>query len=253
MATLLPFPGLAVVPGLAHGVVPRAGGVSVGPWASLNLGRSTGDAPEAVTENARRLAAALGAPGRVAFPRQVHGARVLVLDGPPAGPLPDADAVATGTPGVAVGVLGADCPGVLVVDPVRRALAVVHSGWRGTVAGVLPAAIATLAARFGSPPADLHVCIGPGISARRYEVGPDVVGPFLAAMPAAAGCVRPGRADRAFLDLEGALRLQALAAGVAAARIEALGGCTFDDADRWFSHRRDGGVTGRHGLVALWR
>lgn len=251
---LLTFPGLAgVAPAsLVHGVTQRPGGVSRGAYGALNLGRSSGDDPACVAENGRRLAEAVGATGRVRFPHQVHGRAVVVLDAPPEGPLPEADAVVTAVPGLAVGVLGADCPGVLVVDPVRRALAVVHSGWRGTVAGVLPAAIEALVRRYGSDPADLHVGIGPGISARRYEVGPDVAAPFLAALPRARACLTPGRGDRGFLDLAGALRVQAEACGVPAGRIEALDLCTFDERDRLFSHRRDGAATGRHALVAMW-
>ncbi len=240
------------VTGLVHGVTQRPGGVSRGSYGELNLGRSSGDAPEHVAENGRRLAAALGATGRVRFPHQVHGRAVVVLDAPPDAPLPEADAVLTDVPGLAVGVLGADCPGVLVVDPVRRALAVVHSGWRGTVAGVLVAAVEAMVRRYGTDVADLRVGIGPGISARRYEVGPDVAEPFLAALPFARGCVTPGRGDRVFLDLVGALRRQAEACGVPAGRIEAMDLCTFDARDRLFSHRRDGAATGRHGLVAMW-
>src|SRR2546421_567867 len=122
MLDLLTFSSIARIPGLRHGVTQRQGGVSVGGWASLNLGRSTGDDPDAVRENGRRVAAAIGATARIAFPSQVHGRAVVVLDDVPAGPLPDADAVVTAVPGLAVGVLGADCPGVLVVDPVQRAL-----------------------------------------------------------------------------------------------------------------------------------
>lgn len=250
---LLTFPGIAAaIPGLVHGVTEREGGASRGPYASMNLGRSTGDDPAAVTENGRRLYERLGAPSPVRFPHQVHGRRVVVLEDLPEGPIGEADAVATATPGRAVGVLGADCPGVLVVDPVRRAVAVVHSGWRGTVEGVLPAAIATLVARFGSHADDLRVGIGPGISAASYEVGPDVAEPFRAAFAWGASCLAPGRGDRSWLDLALALRLQARDAGVRADRIEAIDLCTLRERERFFSHRRDGPKTGRHALVAMW-
>lgn len=248
---LLAFPGIAAaVPGLVAGVTSRAGGVSRGAYASLNLGRSCGDEPDAVTENGRRLAAALGATERVRFPRQVHGREVVVLDAVPAGPLPDADAVVTAVVGLPVGVLGADCPGVLLADPVHRAIGVVHCGWRGTVAGVLLAAIEAMRTRFGTDPGALRVGLGPGISARRYEVGPDVAEPVAASIPGGAACLTPGRGDRRFLDLHEALRRQALAAGVPAAAIEAIALCTYDERDRFFSHRREGPATGRHGLVA---
>src|SRR5262249_25561315 len=147
------------------------------------------------------VAQALGASSRIAFPRQVHGTAVVVLDDMPAGPIGDADALVTAMPGLAVGVLGADCPGVLVVDPVRRALAVAPAGGRGTVAGVLTAAIRTLTTRYGSQPGDLRVGLGPGISARRYEVGPDVADAVRASSPHASDALTQGRGDRSFLDL----------------------------------------------------
>lgn len=253
--TLHRFPGAPRDAGgarLVHGAVERRGGVSAGAFAALNLGRSTGDAPAAVAENARRVVAALGATGRLHVPRQVHGATVVTLDGPVAGPLPEADALVTGAVGVAVGVLGADCPGVLVVDPVHRALAVVHAGWRGVVAGALPAAVAELTRSFASDPADLFVGIGPGIGPKRYEVGPEVAEALRAAVPAARDAVTAGAGDRCHADLALVLVHQALSLGVPAPQVERLAGCTYDEPDRWFSHRRDGPATGRHALVAAW-
>jgi YfiH family protein len=244
------FPALRGVPGLVHAVTTRAGGASRGPFAALNLGLRTGDDPAVVGANRRLLAAALGAPGEPVFPRQVHGARVAVLeDGDPG----EADGIATARAGVAVGVLGADCPGVLLVDPARRALAVVHAGWRGTLAGAVPAAVATLRARFGADAARVRAGIGPGISAPRYEVGPEVADAFRAGSPDADACLSPGRGDRAHLDLRAAIRLQLLACGVPPASIETLDACTYDDGDLFFSHRRDGERTGRHAVAAMWR
>jgi YfiH family protein len=249
---LLTFPGIAAIPGLVHGVTQRAGGVSVGPYASLNLGRSTGDEPAAVDENARRLRARLGGPRALRFPHQVHGARVETLEGPGETPWGPADAAVTAEPGLGVGVLGADCPVVLVVDPVRRALGVVHSGWRGTVAGVLPATIRRLGERYGSRPSDLRVGIGPGISAARFEVGPEVAHAVREGPPAWASALAAGRADRFHLDLGEVLWRQALACGVPPASIDRMAHCTYDDEERCFSHRRDGPRTGRHALVAVW-
>jgi YfiH family protein len=245
------FPGLSAVPGLAHGVSTRAGGVSLGAFASLNVGRSTGDAPEAVAENRRRLGEALGSLLPPLFPRQVHGDTVAFADEGQDG-LGEADAVVTGGRGRPVGVLGADCPGVLLVDPSRRALAVVHSGWRGTLAGVVLRALDALSRRFGSTPASLRAGIGPGISARRYEVGPEVARAFEAAGPDGAVCVEPSREGRFRLDLARAIRLQLTRAGVPEAAVETMGGCTYDDRHAFFSHRRDGPSTGRHALVAMW-
>jgi len=245
------FPGLERVAGLVHGLTTRAGGVSAGAFASLNLGRATGDLDEHVAENGRRVAAALGV-SRVRWPRQVHGTTVRFVSGADTGPVGDADVVATDEAGLGLGVLGADCPGVLLVDPARRAIAAVHSGWRGTVAGVVPAAVAALSSRYGTNPADLRAAIGPGISARRYEVGPEVADTVRTRVPHGDRCIARGRGDRSFVDLTLAIRNQLEACGVRASSIEASLLCTFDDADVLFSHRRDGAGTGRHGLVVAW-
>ncbi len=248
---LLTFPGLERVPGLRHGVTTRSGGVSTGTFASLNLGRSTRDDGGAVTENGRRVARAIGAT-RVRYPHQVHGTTVTVVSASDAGPVGESDAVVTDEAGVALGVLGADCPGVLIVDPVRRALAVVHSGWRGTVAGIVAESIARLCDRFGSRVEDCLAGIGPGISARNYEVGPEVADAVRTRVPYGDRCVTPGRADRSRVDLPLAIRNQLEAAGLRPSSIETMDLCTFDERDRLFSHRRDGAETGRHGLVAMW-
>ena len=248
---LLTFPGLARVPGLRHGVTTREGGVSTGSWRSLNLGRSTGDDPHAVTENGRRVGEALGA-ARVRFPHQVHGTAVRIVTSADEGPVGQADAVVTSEPGVALGVLGADCPGVVLADPVRRTLALVHSGWRGTVAGVVPSAVRVLVERFGSRPEDLVAAIGPGISARSYEVGPEVEEAVRTRVPRGDRCVVRGRGDRFHVDLALAIRAQLEALGVRSSAIETMPLCTFEAEELLFSHRRDGAGAGRHGLVAMW-
>jgi YfiH family protein len=248
---MLSFPGLLGVEGLRHGVTTRAGGASDGRFESLNLGASTGDRPERVAENRRRAAAALGFADLVTA-RQVHGAAVAALEAG-GGPPGEADALATDVPGVLLGVLGADCPGVLVVDPVRRAVAVVHSGWRGTAAGVVPAAVRFLGSRYGSRPEDLRAGIGPGISAARYEVGPEVVAALRDGGAGLDGAATRGTGDRWRVDLSGAVEAQLVACGVRPWAIERMSCCTHDDEASFFSHRRDGAATGRHGLLAGWR
>jgi polyphenol oxidase len=245
---MLAFGSLATIRDFAHGVTTRAGGVSTGAYAALNLGRSTGDDPLAVTENRRRAAEALGFPGFVSA-RQVHGTHVAEVrdaDDVPG----EADALVTAERGVLLGVLGADCPGVLLVDPERRALAVVHAGWRGTAAGVLAAAVRVLRERYGSAPAALRAAVGPGISARHYEVGPDVADALRASARDSATCLRRGAGDRWHVDLAGLLRLQLLALGVPNDAIESSAACTHEDSVRFFSHRRDGAAAGRHALLA---
>jgi YfiH family protein len=248
---LLKGTSLARIEGLAHGATTRDGGVSRGPWASLNLGLGSGDDAAAVRENLRRAAGALGF-DQVVLPRQVHGRRCVPVEGPDAVP-GDADALVTDRPGVLLGVLGADCVGVLLVDARRRVLALAHAGWRGLVAGILSTTLDALRARHGSRPDDLEVLLGPAISAARYEVGDEVVRAVESAVPDGAACLVPGPAGRPHLDLKAALRRQLEAAGVSPAAVEDLARCTHGEPDAFFSHRRDGPRTGRIALLAGWR
>jgi YfiH family protein len=246
------FAHLAAVPCLVHGVTTRAGGESRGAYASLNIGRGCGDDLTRVERNRGRVAAALGT-GPLETPRQIHGDRIAVLSGRAALPEEGCDGLLTATPGRLVGVLGADCPGVLLVAPERRTLAVVHAGWRGIAAGVVLRALELLQEHAAAAPGELLVGVGPGISAARYEVSTDVAERIRAALPrqASAEVVRAGRPGHAYVDLQAAIRAQLLGAGVPQASIETHAACTFEDA-RFFSHRRDEGVTGRHALVAGW-
>jgi len=203
----------------------RAGGVSQGPYAALNLGSFTDDDPAAVAENRRRA----GEGRALAYARQVHGTRVITLDGAPDA-IAEADAVMTATPGVAALVLTADClPIALVAD---GAVAMVHAGWRGLADGVVEAGVAALGGA-------AHAAIGPGAGACCYEVGDEVASRF----PAWA---RHGRR----LDLKAVAAQRLRAAGVA--DICDVGRCTMCEPEAFFSHRRSGGRTGRQGGL-VWR
>ena len=183
-------------------VTARSGGVSSGPYAALNLSLSVGDDPASVLENRRRLAAGFGArPEDFVFARQVHGAGVRVAGATDRGSgafclddaIADADALVTGTPGVVLAILTADCVPIVLHDPVAGVLACVHAGWRGTVAGVSAAALAAMCA-LGSRSSDVIAGIGPAIAAARYQVGPDVHQAVTQAFgPAAAAFIRPTR------------------------------------------------------------
>ncbi len=252
---LLQARGLLGVPGLVHGLTTRVGGASEAPYRSLNLGLATADEPDRVQENRTRVARALDF-DTFQTPYQVHGSAVVdaaSLDGD----RPRADAVVTDEPGRLIGVLGADCPGLLLVDVQRRALAVVHAGWRGFAAGVVRAAFEALEARYASQGADLRVFLGAAISGTHYEVDEpvlDAVGMQLQPGWKApeAGIVSPTRPGHARLDLRQAIRHQLEMLGISPAQIECEESCTYADEERFFSHRRDGAMSGRHALVAGW-
>jgi YfiH family protein len=181
-------------------VTARCGGVSSGPYGTLNLSLSVGDDPGCVRENRHRLAAAFGAsPEDFVFARQVHGAGIRVVGAADRGSgafglddaIADADALVTVTPGLVLAILTADCVPIVLHDPVAGVLACVHAGWRGTVAGVSAAALAAMQA-LGSRPSDVIAGIGPAIAAARYQVGPDVHQAVTQAFgPAAPAFIRP--------------------------------------------------------------
>jgi purine-nucleoside/S-methyl-5'-thioadenosine phosphorylase / adenosine deaminase len=226
--------------GITAAVTARQGGVSDGPYATLNLSLSVGDEPSLVLENRRRLAAALGGSlDDVVFARQVHGAGVRVVgpadrgsgaysldDAIGSGHEEGADALVTTAPGVTLAILTADCLPVVLHDPAAGVLACVHAGWRGTVAGVTAAAV-TAMRDLGSRPSDVIAGLGPAIAGDRYQVGPDVHEAVTTAFGAAAAPFlrpdrRPGAAqDRWLLDLPAANRHALREAGVPDAQIHA--------------------------------
>lgn len=220
----------------------RQGGVSEGPYRSLNLGRSTEDDPEAVTENRRRWLSALGLdPNRFANAGQVHGRAVAHARTP--GLAPECDVLVTTTTGLTLAVTAADCLPVLYAAP--GAVAAAHCGWRGTADGAPEAALSAVCDAAGAGPERVDVHLGPGIRGCCYQVGPEVAARF----PDPALRRRDGAL---WLDLPTAVRLRLREAGVAAERIHDTGACTACEPDWYFSHRRDHGLTGRQwGVIAL--
>jgi len=225
---LLTWPALAAS-GADAVVTARSGGVSSGPYATLNLSLSVGDDPGLVLENRRRLADALGAgPEDFVFARQVHGSGVRVVGEADAGSgasslddaIPDADALVTTSPRVLLAILTADCVPIVLHDPVAGVLACVHAGWRGTAARVSAAALAVMQT-LGSRPSQVIAGVGPAASPARYQVGADVHQAVTRAFgSAAAAFIRPDDApDRWLLDLWAANRFLLLEAGVPAAQV----------------------------------
>ncbi len=231
----------------------RAGGVSGGPYESLNLGLAVGDAAAAVAENRRRFTARLEG-ARPLWLQQVHGARVLNADADAlAGEPPSADAAWTDEIGVACVVQVADCLPVLLARPDGRAVAAAHAGWRGLAGGVLDATVQALCEGSGADPADLLAWLGPCIGADAFEVGAEVQQAF------AEDAARDPALLRAAPRPDGAPRWRADLAGLARVRLQRLGlrrlqggrWCTVSDRSRFFSYRRDG-VCGRF-AAAVWR
>jgi len=232
--TLLTWPALEAS-GADAAVTTRGGGVSSGPYTSLNLSLSVGDDPALVLENRRRLATALDvSPGDFVFARQVHGTGVRIVGQADRGSgaftlddaIEDADALVTRSPGVVLAILTADCVPIVLHDPVAGVLACVHAGWRGTVARVCAAAVAAMES-LGSRPSDVIAGVGPAVALARYQVGPDVhhavtqaFGPT--ASSAAPAVIRPDPAapGRWLLDLWSANRLVLRQAGLADTQIQ---------------------------------
>lgn len=213
-------------------VTTRIGGVSRGAYAQWNLSLRCGDEPTAVADNRRRLGAALDLPAPPRWLAQIHGTRVIAahLDGEVE---PVADAAWTDRPGVVCAVLAADCLPVLLCDERGIAVAVAHAGWRGLAAGVLEACIAAMPV----PAFRLLAWLGPAIGPQAFEVGEDVRSAFLAASRAAAAAFVPAaRPGKYRADLWALARQRLERAGVT--RISGGGLCTFSDARRFFSHRR---------------
>lgn len=233
----------------------RVGGVSEGPWASLNLGTAVGDDVAAVSENRRRFAQAIGAVP--VFLRQVHGVRVVRLHAATAGqavaaPI-EADAAVSTERGIACTVQVADCLPVLFAAPAGRGVAAAHAGWRGLAGGVLEATVDALCEAAGCVPSEVQAWLGPCIGPRQFEVGAEVVEAFAAAVPPGEAPrfvprARPDGTMRWLGDLPQLARDRLRAHGVHAVS----GGrwCTVEDASRFFSYRRDG-VTGRL-AAAVW-
>jgi polyphenol oxidase len=234
--------------GFRHAFFTRNGGVSSGPFESLSFSLTVGDDPERVDENFARAARALGiAPARLLFLSQVHGRAVHVVD---ASSLredvirTEGDALVSREPTLGCGVRSADCVPVLIADRQSGAVAAVHAGWRGVVAGALENAVKQLGSAGGGTP-ELIAAIGPHISVEAFEVSDDVAAELVACSPDPAVVTRRPSA-RPHIDLRRLVRAKLRALALPEAGIDDVPGCTFLDPARFFSFRRDGSKSGRH-------
>lgn len=250
---------LASRTGVVVAFTERTGGVSLRPYASLNLAAHVGDDPNHVDQNRAAVLSALGCPGlrdRIVTAEQVHGAAVALVSEKDAGagawagggpaPISATDALVSDAPNAPLLMLFADCVPVILVALAGSspAVAIAHAGWRGALAGVATATARTLAYTAGCTGADLLAYVGPHICPTHYEVGAEIMSQFHNRFDTVA------RAESGPLDLGAVVSESLLEAGVAMTSQCRLDACTAEQTDRFFSHRAEG-VTGRHGAAAV--
>ena len=223
--------------GIRHGFFTRAGGVSTGIYHGLNCGPGSNDDPSAVELNRTRVAIHLQvAPENLLSLYQIHSGKAVTVTKPwDAENRPQADGMATATRGLALGILTADCAPVLFADPKAKVIGAAHAGWRGALDGVLEATIDAME-DVGATRANIVAVIGPTISQRNYEVGPEFLDTFLAEAPENARFFANGEGDRLQFDLPGYGLHRLREAGVGHA--EWTRHCTYDDDARFYSYRR---------------
>lgn len=252
------FPEAAAI----HAISTRHGGVSRSPYDTMNLALHVGDDDGDVTENRRRLMAALGLDfERLTMAEQVHGEAIFRVTEAEAGrgrlsyadAIPRTDALMTDVPGLPLMLCYADCTPILIFDPVRRAAAVAHGGWKGTARAIAAKTVRAMADAFGTRPEDCLAAIGPAIGPCCYEVGDEVATSFRAAFPDKADAWLFEKNGRCRLDLWRANRDQLEGAGLRPDHIENADICTACHADTYYSYRAVGGRTGRIGAVMAIR
>jgi len=219
-----------------HGFFGRRGGVSHGVYKSLNCGPGSGDEPEKVLENRRRVCLALGAsPDNLAAPRQIHSAKAVITDRAfPPNERPECDALVTKRPGLLLGVLAADCAPIVLCDPHNGVIAAIHAGWRGAVGGVIESAVEAMI-QLGADPGKTAAGVGPCLSQSLVRVGPDLADAVLDATPWAETLFEAGEGDRQFFDLKRYCLGRLGRMGVA--HMDALTDDTLTQPDLYFSHR----------------
>ncbi len=233
----LQSPLLSAIPGLGHAFFSREGGVSDGIYAGLNGGLGSNDDPAAVAENRRRMAAQMGVPpSHFLSVHQIHSPDAVVATGPWQGASrPRADAIVTGTKGLAIGITAADCGPLLLVDPNARVIGAAHAGWKGALTGIVESTVEAME-KLGAERAGIVAAIGPLIRQPSYEVGNEFVERFMEQDAENALFFLPAaREGHAMFDLAGFIRKRLENAGVLV--IDDIGIDTYSD-ERFFSYRR---------------
>jgi YfiH family protein len=231
-----PLLGIDVENGISHGFFGRGGGVSDGLYRGLNVGTGSSDAPERVQENRARVAGWFGRPAEdLSTLYQIHSPEVVAVNGKHRGERPQADGQVTATPGVVLGVLSADCGPVLFADPEARVIGAAHAGWKGAFDGVLENTIEAMIT-LGARRERIKASLGPSISRRSYEVGPEFVARFVERDPSWARFFAPSEKNgHSMFDLPALTTSRLQAAGVEAENLDI---CTYADEENYFSYRR---------------
>ena len=226
----------AVLEGVPHGFLGRRGGVSTGIYGGLNVGLGSSDDPEAVRAN-RRMAVDVVLPGaELVTLHQVHSPTALPVTAPFSNDgRPHADALVTDRPGLALGILTADCTPVLFADAEAGVVGAAHAGWKGALGGVVESTVAAMEG-LGAERSRIAAAVGPTIARKSYEVDDAFFRRFAEADPENERFFSPGRAGHHQFDLEGYVVARVAGAGVR--RVEALGLDTYSDPDRFYSYRR---------------
>ncbi|MFQ5587084.1 MAG: peptidoglycan editing factor PgeF [Thermodesulfobacteriota bacterium] len=236
-----------------HAFLTRIGGTSTGPFASLNFSERNGDSSSHVEKNRATAGRFLGFDTAKLFTvHQVHGDRVLVVDNHTdirsllqRREKPMADAIITDQKGIAIGVLTADCVPIILADPVKKVVGIVHAGWKGTADDICSKAVASFHYYFGSTPDEISAAIGPSIGPCCYEVAEKTARLFFATPFQGKDILVTSGAGRWKLDLRKANRTQLVKNGVKEGNISVSNLCTSCSTDLFFSHRREGSPTGR--------
>lgn len=256
--TYFQFERLSRFENVIHAAFGRRGGVSRGPYRSLNVSFAVGDDPELVRQNRRLTCASISIPySALVVARQVHGTDVLVIDASqrPSDPdewytlLPPADGLITREPGCYPMMTFADCVPLVFYDPMMQAVGIAHGGWKGTVAGIAGRSVAAMAAAFGSKPDNILAGIGPSIGPCCYEVKEDVASEVRRSSTDTAGLLLDMPGGTIHLDLWEMNRRQLVEAGIRPENIELARICTACNTDVLFSNRGERGRTGRFGVV----
>jgi len=226
---------------IAHFVTTKEG------WLG-NKPRFTGDSEDIYAGFRKELAISCELdPGQFVFPRQTHSDRIAVVTAENfTNTIEDTDALITNEPGIFICVQTADCVPILLFDPVKRVVAAIHAGWKGTISKIAKKTVRQMTETFGSNPKDIVAGIGPSIHIHAYEVGPEVVAAVESSFSNFPALLKPSMNDgRAYFDLWEANQTVLMESGIQEENIELMGLCSFEQADLFYSARRDGTDTGR--------